>query len=84
MQKDRSFWPAWAQFLHRSGLAELAAAFLETAGPLRVFMAQAVYAARPFLGLVASADRLQALADLVENQDESRSFAAFIREETSG
>lgn len=84
MQKDRSFWPEWALFLHQWGLTELAAVFLEAAGPLRVILAQAVYAGRPFVGRAVSADRLVALANLFENQEESRSFAAFIREEASG
>jgi hypothetical protein len=59
------------------------AALLEAAGPFSILMVQAVYATRPFLGQGASADRLQALANLFEDQEESRSFAAFIREESS-
>ena len=84
MRKDRSFWPEWAHFLQQSGLTELVAALLEAAGPLNVLMVQVVYAARPFLGRGASVDRLQALANLFEDQEESRSFAAFIREESTG
>ena len=84
MQKDRSFWPEWSRFLHRSGLTDLAAALLDAAGPLSVLVAQAVYAIRPFLGQVVSADGLQALTNLFEDQEEGRSFATFIREESSG
>jgi hypothetical protein len=84
MQKDRSFWPAWAHFLQQWGLAELAAILLEAASPLHVFLAQMVYAGRPFLGQMASDERFSALVSLFENQEESRSFAAFIREESSG
>lgn len=84
MQKDRSFWPEWARFLQHWGLTELAAFFLDAAGPLRIFLAQVVYAGRPFLGRSVPEDRLTALADLFEDQEESRSFAAFIREESSG
>lgn len=84
MQKDRSFWPEWAHFLQHWGLTELAAAMLDAAGPLRVFLAQGLYAGRPFLGRSVPDDRLMALASLFEDQDESRSFAAFIREESSG
>ena len=84
MQKDRSFWPEWAQFLQKSGLTELVAALLEAAGPLNMLVVQVVYAVRPFLGKAISADRMQALANLFEDQEESRTFAAYIREESTG
>ena len=84
MQKERSFWPEWAHFLHQWGLTEIAAALLDAGGPLNVFLAQAVYVGRPFLGRGRTQERMDALASLFENQEESRSFAAFIREETSG
>lgn len=84
MQKDRSFWLDWAHFLQQWGLTELAAALLESAGPLNVILAQLVYAGRPLLGQVVPDERINALAGLFEDQEESRSFAAFIREESSG
>ncbi|NLG98274.1 MAG: hypothetical protein GX491_13020 [Chloroflexi bacterium] len=84
MQKDRSFWPDWARFLHHYGLSDIAAALLEAAGPLNVFLAQAVYAGRPFFSRSGSVDHLDALADLFEDQEESRSFASYLREESSG
>ncbi len=84
MQKDRSFWPEWAHILQQWGLSEVAAALLEAAGPLNVFFAQVVFAGQPLLGQVVSKERLDALAGLFEDQEETRSFAAFIREESSG
>ncbi len=84
MQKDRSFWPEWAHTLEKWGLAELIAALLEAAGPLNLFLAQAVFISQPFLSQVVPQERLSALASLFEDQEESRSFAAFIREESSG
>lgn len=83
MQKERSFWPEWAHFLHQYGLSDLVAALLDAAGPLNIFLAQVVYAGRPFLGQTVSEERFSALARLFEDQEESRSFAAFIREESS-
>lgn len=83
MQKDRSFWSEWAHFLHQWGLAELAGSLLEAAGPLNVFLAQVVYAGRPFIGQSISETQLAALTDLFEDKEESRSFAAFLREESS-
>lgn len=84
MQKDRSFWPEWARFLQQWGLAEIAAALFDAAGPVNLFLAQAVHLGRPFLGQVVSEARWAALASLFEDHDEGRSFADFIREETSG
>ncbi len=84
MQKDRSFWPEWARILHQLGLSEMVAALLDAAGPLNVFLAQLVFAGQPFLSQVVSQERLDALAGLFEDQEEARSFAAFIREESSG
>lgn len=84
MQKDRSFWPEWARFLHHSGLAEIVASLLYSAGPLNIFLAQLLYAGRPLVGRVVSTERFDALVNVFEDQEESRSFAAFIREESSG
>jgi hypothetical protein len=83
MQKGRSFWPVWARFLHQWGLTEIAAVLLEAAGPLNLLFAQVVYAGRPFWGLGAREDGMTALANLFESQEESQSFAAFLREETT-
>jgi hypothetical protein len=84
MPKDRTFWSGWASFLQQWGLTDIAAAWLETAGPLSIFLATVVYAGRPFLGQLFPDERLLALAEMFEDQEESRSFAAFIREESSG
>lgn len=84
MQKERSFWPEWARLLQQSGLAEIAAAFLSSAGPLNMFLAQVLYASRPFFGQSLSVERFDALVNLFEDQEESRSFAAYIRKESSG
>jgi hypothetical protein len=84
MQKDRSFWPEWAHFLRKSGLNEIVAAVLDAGGPVNLFLAQIVYAGQPFLNRVVPGERLEAMAGLFEDQEESRLFAAFIREESSG
>ena len=81
MQRDRPFWPEWACFLQQWGLTEFAAALLDAAGPFNVLMAQMVYASRPFLGQWMQEERLAALTNLFEDQDEGRSFVAYIREE---
>ncbi len=81
MQPDRSFWDEWALNLQRLGLREIAASLLDAAGPLTIFLAQAVYIGQPFLRGTLPGDRLQSLAHLFENPDESRLFVEFLREE---
>lgn len=75
------YWNRWAQLLQRFGLQQAAAVFLEAAGPLTWFTAQVVYLGQPFLDGSQPEGQWQALARLLENQTESRSFATFLREE---
>lgn len=83
MQSDRSFWSEWARFLHHWGLSDLAASLLEAAGPVHLILANMVYAGQPFLRQIVPGERIEALVSLFEDQNESQSFAAFLREETS-
>jgi hypothetical protein len=81
MQPDRSCWDGWARTLQRWGVHEIAAALLEGAGPLTIFLAQVVYTGQPLLRGVVPGERLQALAQLFEHPEESRLFATFLRED---
>ena len=77
----QTYWPGWAHFLHQYGVRKPAVLLLGTAGPLVWFAAQAIYLGQPFLDGSANGGQWRALAGLLENQEESRSFAAFLREE---
>ena len=81
--ETQTYWPGWARLLQRIGVKQPAAAVLEAAGPLVWFAAQLIYVGQPFLESSPGGGQWQALARLLENQDESRSFAAFLREEES-
>jgi hypothetical protein len=83
LPETRSPWPAWAKFLRRFGLEELAAWTLEAVGPLTVVGAQLVYLGSPLLRPAFSDTQCNALAGMLENQDEVQAFAAFLREEDS-
>lgn len=83
MPSERSFWPEWARFLHQWGVSELAVALLEVTGPVHLILANLVYVGQPVFSLWIAGERVQALASLFEDQNESKSFAAFLREETS-
>jgi len=77
----RASWPSWADFLRRLGLENLAAWTLEAAGPLTALGAQALYLGAPLLRPAFSDAQAGALAHLLENDEETRAFAAFLREE---
>ncbi len=58
----------------------MAAALLDAGGPLNIIAAQLVIAGQPLLGS-NHAGPWTALADLLENPDQARQFATFLREE---
>ena len=66
--------------LQRWGINNIAAFLLEAGGPINVLAAQVIYLGQPFLTRDVSSSHLQALADLIEDQDQARQFAAFLRE----
>ena len=77
MPIERSFWMGWAHFLQRWGLDDFAALLLESLGPLKILVAQLVYVGQPLLGN----NSWQAAAHLLEDEEESMTFAAFLRQE---
>ena len=77
----RSAWPAWADFLRRRGLENMAIFFLEAAGPLAVLGAQVLYIGGPFLRPALTDIQRDALADLLEDHQEALAFTAYLREE---
>jgi hypothetical protein len=79
--QERSQWLSWAQFLQRWGVSEQAAAFLEALGPLSIVLAQFVYLGEPLLG--RSQGNVRAFGKMLEDREEVRQFAAWLREEGS-
>lgn len=61
-------------------MSEWAAALIEISGPLGLLGAQLVYLGEPFLRLVVSSDHTRALARVLEDPEEARKFAAYLRE----
>ena len=76
MQTQRPHWSDWASQLHRLKLDAIAAWLLEAGAPVALPVAQALFVARPFLGAQS-----EALARLLEEEDETRAFAAYLRQE---
>lgn len=54
---------------------------LESGGPLTVLLSQTIYLAQPFLRTGVQESKWDALAALLEDQQECREFAAFLRKE---
>lgn len=78
MQTPREYWSNWASQLHRLKLDAFAAWLLDAGAPVTLLGAQALFVARPLLG-----PRSDALARLLEEEDEVRAFAAYLREEAA-
>jgi hypothetical protein len=79
MQTPRAFWPAWAARLQRWNLTSFAAWLLEAGSPLTLLGAQALYFASPMIG----GEQAQALARVLEEDEEVLALANFLREEAS-
>jgi hypothetical protein len=77
--QSRSEWSTWAQSLRRLKLDVVAAWLLEAGGPLTVLGAQAVYLSQPFMG----GKKLDSLAHMLEEDEETQAFASYLRGELS-
>jgi hypothetical protein len=75
--QPRSEWSQWAESLRRLKLDGFAAWLLEAGGPLIILGAQAVYLSQPFIG----GKKLDSLALMLEEDEESQAFARYLRGE---
>jgi hypothetical protein len=80
MEGERAFWSLWARKLQRWGIDQFAALLLDAAGPLKVLLAQVIVAGSPFF-ISRNNQEWQALEHLLEDPQESSSFASFLRQE---
>jgi hypothetical protein len=79
MQTSRAYWPAWAERLKHWNLTGFVSWLLEAGGPLTLLGSQALYFMRPFFG----GEQIEALAYVLEEDEEVRAFANYLREEAS-
>jgi hypothetical protein len=79
---QRTYWSQWADFLRRWGMEGLAAWLLEAGAPLAPVGAQLLYAGQPLFG-PSSRGSFTALAEMLEDDDESQDFLAFLRGEAA-
>ena len=83
MDTNHHIWRVWTNALHRWGIDNLVASFLEAAGPLSVIGAQFVYVSEPILDGVVPAGHMRALANMLEDDDQRMDFVEHLREEMS-
>lgn len=71
----------WAQSLQQKHLGGVALTILEGAGPMKLFLSQMMLSTATFFG-GSNRETWQAIAEMLENEKESREFAQILREET--
>jgi hypothetical protein len=76
METPRSYWPKWAETLRRYQMDSFAASLLLAGGPLPLLSSQVLYFTRPFFG----GEQVDALANTLESDENTRAFAAFLEE----
>ena len=77
MQNTSIKWIEWANTLERFKIKDLSAWLLEIGEPLMPIGAQMLYIGQPFL----NRDSTNNLARLLEDKEEVRAFATFLRKE---
>lgn len=78
MDSTQAHWPTWMDSLRRQKLDGLAIWLLEAAAPLHIIAAQILYVVQPLASPQAGL-QMNALARLLEQEDESRTFAAYLK-----
>ena len=68
-------WQNWAESLRRFKLDGFASWLLEAGSPLHLLGAQAIYFSQPFVG----GKKMGAIAQMLENENETQAFAQFLR-----
>jgi len=72
---------SWADRLQQWRLNQVTAALLEAGGPLKLIGAQLVFISQPFFSGVLSSGRLDLLAGILEEPEQTDRFIRFLREE---
>ena len=83
MKTPSTAWQSWIDQIHKWGIGEFTATFLEASEPLNLLAAQILFMGQPLLKGTRAEDDLLALAHMLEDPDETISFAANLREEKS-
>ncbi|UCD99917.1 MAG: hypothetical protein JSV42_04125 [Chloroflexota bacterium] len=82
MKNNHHIWRVWANALHRWGLQNLVASFLEAAGPLSLIGAQVIYIGQPILSGIVPDKYFKALAGVLEDDSQREEFIAYLLRES--
>lgn len=74
-------WSVWSEKIHTRKMTGFVLTLLEGAGPLRYILSQGLFALVPFIDPAAHLS-WKAFAEMLENPAETRSFAAYLHEES--
>ncbi len=80
MNADQHVWRVWAGILQRWGVQDITVSLLESLGPLNMLGAQLLYFLQPLLAHASTFDHLQALADMLEDTQQTQAFIHYLRE----
>ncbi|HXD10773.1 MAG TPA: hypothetical protein VN653_11975 [Anaerolineales bacterium] len=75
--QSRADWSQWAESLRRFKLDGLASWLLEAGAPLTLLGAHALYVSQPFV----PDEKVTALAQMLEEEEETQAFARYLRGE---
>ena len=75
--QSRAEWSKWAESLRNLKLDGMVAWLLEAGAPLTILGAQALYISQPFVG----GNKIDSLAQMLEQEDETQAFARYLRGE---
>ena len=75
--QSRIEWSKWAESLRNLKLDGIVARLLEAGAPLTILGAQALYISQPFVG----GEKVDSLARMLEQEDETQAFARYLRGE---
>jgi len=80
VNRNHHIWHVWADSLRRWGLEELVAGILDALGPLNLLGAQVIFLGQPFLGQMLPDGHWDALAEVLENNRQTKAFTAYLRQ----
>jgi len=81
MRTNHHIWVSWEQKLHRWGIDNLVSVILEALGPMTLLGAQGIYLVKPWLDIALPDEHIDALVELLENPQATRTFIHQLKEE---
>ena len=74
-------WINWSNTLQRWNLRGIVASCIDSSGGLSIIIAQLMYFSKPFLGGILQGEDWTDMANMLDNEDDRKSFVSFLREE---